>query len=136
MKATERIKARKEQILYRKKGRKYVSATDPWAYNGLRNGWWLIKVQDNSTSIREQVFPDKTELDAAARDLEDRLVTIIREASRARPNKVPLNPDEKRDWEWFIKKHGESFSTLAYPSFQENAEKIVRVLLGKENQNE
>jgi hypothetical protein len=48
------------------------------------------------------------------------------------PNKIPLSPEEKKDWDKFISKHGDSFNTLAYPSLQENAEKIVAALLGKE----
>jgi hypothetical protein len=43
-----------------------------------------------------------------------------------------LTAEEKKDWDAFIKKHGESFSTLQYPSFQENAEKIVKALIGEE----
>ncbi len=37
--------------------------------------------------------------------------------------------EEKKDWDAFIKKHGESFNTLHYPSMQENAEKIVKALI-------
>ena len=130
----EQIKQREEQILYRKvkckNGRvKYVQCTDPWAYNGLREGWWLVKVTPGSTSIRQCVYPDKAHITAAGRDMEDKLVDIIRKAPEAKPARnIPLNPDQKRDWDWFIKKHGKEFSTLGYPSFCENAEAIVKTL--------
>jgi hypothetical protein len=65
--------------------------------------------------------------------MEDKLVDIIRKAGEARPNKTPLTPEEKKDWEKFIAKHGESFNTLHYPSIQENAEKIVAALLQTRN---
>jgi hypothetical protein len=64
--------------------------------------------------------------------MEKELVDIVRKACEARPSKTPLSPEEKKDWDKFINKHGESFNTLHYPSIQENAEKIVAALLGKE----
>jgi hypothetical protein len=36
-----------------------------------------------------------------------------------------------KDWQWFVNKHGKEFSTIHFPSFQENAEKIVKALLTK-----
>jgi fructose 1,6-bisphosphatase len=99
----------------------------------LRNGFWLIHVKDGSTAIRQEIYPDKAHISAAARLMEDKLVDIIRKAGEAIPNKIPLTEEEKKDWEKFIKKHGDSFNTLAYPSIQENAEKIIAALIGKEN---
>lgn len=131
MTAKERIKSRAGQVLYRKVGRKYVRANDPYAYNGLMNGWHLIHVKDGCTSIRETVYPANHELEAAAREMEDKIVDIIREATKARPNKTALKPDESADWEWFIKKHGESFNILRYPSFADCAWQIVEAILGK-----
>ena len=61
--------------------------------------------------------------------MEDKLINIIRKACEASPNKTPLSSEEKKDWDKFIKKHGESFNTLHYPSFQENAEKIIAAIL-------
>jgi hypothetical protein len=64
--------------------------------------------------------------------MEDKLIDIIRKASEARPANSALTPEQKKDWEKFIAKHGESFNTLCYPSIQENAEKIVSALTGKD----
>ena len=127
-----RAAAKEDQRLYRKVGKKFVPANDPYAYDGLRNGFWLIQVKDGSTSIRQEIYPDKASLHAAARLMEDKLVQIICGACEARPNETELSPEEKKDWEAFIKKHGDSFNTLSYPSFQENAEKIVKALIGEE----
>ena len=123
-----RAASKEDQRLYRKVGKKFVPINDPYAYDGLRNGFWLIHVKDGSTAIRQEIYPDKAHISAAARELEDKLVDIIREACEARPNKTPLTPEQKKDWDKFIKKHGESFNTLHYPSFQENAEKIIAAI--------
>ena len=125
--------ALKEDLrLYRKVGKKFIPDNDPYAYDGLRNGFWLIHVKDGSTAIRQEIYPDKAHISAAARVMEDKLIDIIRKAGEARPTKTPLTEEEKKDWDKFIKKHGDSFNTLSYPSIQENAQKIVEALLSKE----
>jgi hypothetical protein len=129
---TARAAHKEDSRLYRKVGKKFVPDNDPYAYEGLRNGFWLIQVKDGSTTIRQEIYPDKAHISAAARVMEDKLVEIIRKAGEALPRKIPLSPEEQKDWNKFITKHGESFNTLAYPSFQENTEKIMAALLGKE----
>ena len=123
-----RAAVKEDQRLYRKIGKKFVPVNDPYAYDGLRNGFWLIEIKDGCTSIRQEIYPDKAPIRAAVRMLEDKLVDIIRQATEARPSTTPLTEEQKKDWEKFIKKHGKEFSTLHYPSFQENAEKIVQAL--------
>jgi hypothetical protein len=118
--------------LYRKVGKKFVPVNDPYAYTGLHNGFWLVHVKEGCTSIRQQIYPEKAPLTAAARLVEDKLVDIIRKASEARPQKNPLTPEEKKDWDKFIAKHGNSFNTLCYPSFQENAEKIIMAIVDEQ----
>ena len=127
-----RAAAKEDQRLYRKVGKKFVPANDPYAYDDLHNDFWLIQVKDGSTSIRQEIYPDKASLHAAARLMEDKLVQIICKACEARPNQTELSPQEKKDWEAFMKKHGQSFNTLSYPSIQESAEKIVKTLIGEE----
>lgn len=121
--------ARKEdQRIYRKAGKKFVPVNDPYAYDGLREGFWLIKIEKGCTSIRQQIYPEKTAFTAAARLMEDKLIDIIRKAGEARPSSTPLTVEGKKDWDKFIKKHGDSFNILCYPSIQENAEKIIEAL--------
>jgi len=124
---------KEEKRLYRKCGKKFVPINDPYAYDGLRNGFWLIQIKDGSTSIRQQIYPDRAHITSAARLMEEKLVEIIRKSGEARPAKTALTPEQKKDWDWFIKKHGAEFNTLHYPSMQENAEKIIEALLGKED---
>ena len=129
MTAYNRIQDKQDNQLYKKVGRKYIPANDSCAYEGLREGFWLVKVVAGSTSIRQQVYPCKAEITAAARDKEDQLVDIIRKASEARPSRNPLTPEALADWQAFIAKHGKEFNTLEYPSIQQNAEKIIEALL-------
>jgi hypothetical protein len=127
-----RAAVKEDKRVYRKVGKKFVPVNDPYAYDGLREGFWLIKIEKGCTSIRQQIYPDKAPLTAAARLIEDKLVDIIRKASEARPAKIPLTPEEKKDWDKFIAKHGESFNTLCYPSIQENAEKIIMAIVDEQ----
>jgi hypothetical protein len=129
MNAETRAYEKMNQIRYKKVGRKYVQDNDPWAYDGLREGWWLVRVAAGSTSIRQQVYPHKAEITAAAREKEDQLMDIIRTASEARPSQNPISPEALADWKAFVAKHGKEFSSLEYPSIQENAEKIIEALL-------
>ena len=129
MNASMRIYDKMNQQLYKKVGRKYVPISDPYALDGLREGWWLVKVSPGSTSIRQQVYPSKAEISAAAKDKEDELLQIIREASEAKPAKIPVSPEALADWQAFIAKHGDEFTSLQFPSMQENAEKIIEALL-------
>lgn len=129
MSAETNIYHKMNQIRYKKVGRKYVQDNDPFAYEGLREGWWLVKVAPGSTSIRQQVYPHKAEITAAAKDKEDQLMDIIRDASEARPSKNPISPEALADWQAFIAKHGKEFNSLEYPSIQENAERIIKALI-------
>lgn len=130
MKAIDRIHNKQRSILYKKEGRKYVPANDPWALDGLSEGWWLVKVESGCKTIRSIVYPEKAEITAAAKDKEDQLIKIIREASEAKPKEgVPMSEQARKDWELFIDKHGKEFNTIYFPSFQENAEKIVEALI-------
>ena len=131
MNAETRAYEKMNQIRYKKIGNKYVQDNDPCAYEGLREGWWLVKVKPGSTSIRQAVYPAKAEIMAAARDKEDTLVDIIRKASEARPQSIPLSEQAKADWDWFMSRNGKEFNTLEYPSLQENAELIIAALLQK-----
>lgn len=129
MTALDQIELKKDQIRYKKVGKKYIVDNDPWAYEGLREGYWLVKVSPGLITIRQQIYPEKSAITAAARDKEEQLLDIIRTASEAQLYRNSLTPEALADWKKFIKKHGKQFNTLEYPSFQENAERIVEALL-------
>lgn len=117
--------------LYRKVKGRLVPANDPWAYSGLRDGHWHVIVRPGSTSIRQVVWPDRMELEAALHDLEDQLVDLIRKASEARPKSVKLSPAEKRAWDNLITVGGDAFSHLNYQSIAGIAEEICGHVRGK-----
>jgi hypothetical protein len=130
MTAYSNIQDRSEEIVYKKQGKKYVPINDPWAYQGLSAGWWLVKVSDKGgISMRSTIYPRRAEIAAAARDKSESLIQIIREASEARPVKVEISPEALADWNALIAKHGQEFSHLQYPSFHDNAAKIIESLM-------
>lgn len=123
------IEVKKNSILYKKSpAGKFVPATDPWAYDGLSNGWWLIKVQPSSTSIRQCLHPDRAELDAARRDAEEKIVNILTHCLKAHPKVSQIKPEFARAWKQLEKKHGHEMLLLEYPSLYEAAEKILSEL--------
>ena len=132
MNAQQRIEQVESKILYRKQGKRYIQVTDDNSYFGLQEGYWLVKIAPGCTSIRQCVYPDKAEIQAAAHNKQDKLMEIVRKAGEARPQKIKLTKEEHKDWEAFIKKHGANFSILCYPSLQEVTEKIIDELLKKD----
>lgn len=132
MNANTRIAQVESNILYRKKGKRYIQVTDDNSYFGLQEGYWLVKVAPGCTSIRQCVYPDKAEIQAAAHNKQDKLMDIIRKAGEARPQKIPLTKEEHKDWQAFIKKHGDRFNMLCYPSLHDVSEKIIEELLKKD----
>lgn len=133
MKAYQQILDKSDRDRYRKVGKKYVLCNDFDAYEGLEKGFWLVQVREGRTSIKRMVYPANAEIAAAAKLKEEKLLDVIREASEARPSKLPISPEALDDWNAFIAKHGQEFSMLQYPSWQENAEKIIKILLDKES---
>ena len=133
MKAYQQILDKSDRDRYRKVGKKYVLCNDFDAYEGLEKGFWLVQVREGRTSIKRMVYPANAEITAAAKIKEEKLLDVIREASEARPSKLPISPEALADWNAFIAKHGQEFSMLQYPSWQENAEKIIEILLDKES---
>lgn len=133
MKAYQQILDKSDRDRYKKVGKKYVLCNDFDAYEGLEKGFWLVQVREGRTSIKRMVYPANAEITAAAKIKEEKLLDVIREASEARPSKLPISPEALADWNAFIAKHGQEFSMLQYPSWQENAEKIIKILLDKES---
>lgn len=133
MKAYQQILDKSDRDRYRKVGKKYVLCNDFDAYEGLEKGFWLVQVREGRTSIKRMVYPANAEITAAAKLKEEKLLDVIREASEARPSKRPISPEALADWKALVAKHGQEFSTLEYPSWQENAEKIIKILLDKED---
>ena len=125
-KAYQAIQQKRKEILYKKVGKRYVPATDPYAYEGLRKGWWLVNVDEGSTSIRQCLWPDKAEVQAAFQIAEEKLVEILRKATEARPRNRAITPEFKKDWDKMIKKHGSEMNYLEYDSLWGIAQTILK----------
>lgn len=123
--ASTSIAHRKASTLYKRVGKRYVPVSDPWAYDGLREGAWFVQVRPGSTSIRQAVWPDRMEVQAALSELEDQLMDLLREATKARPAKALLTPAEHKAWQHLMKVGGESFSTIHYDSLQGIADAVL-----------
>jgi len=129
MKATQQINLKEDSLRYKKVGNRYIPDNDPYAYEGLTNGWWLVKITPNSKTMRATIYPNNAEIDTAARDKADELMDIIREAGEGAPPKAELTPEALADWKALIAKHGEQFNYISYPSFYDMATKIMNNLL-------
>lgn len=131
MKALDRIAYKEESTLYRKKGRKYVPVSDPYAYEGLDKGWWLVQVREGCTSIRAAVYPHRAEVEAAIKEKADKIEDILFEATQARPKNRTISPEFRKDWEALIEKHGKEMSVFEYDSIAGISEKIITKLTEK-----
>ena len=117
------------QQYYIKKGNKYVPVNDLLAYDGLGKGSWLVVVKNGSTSIRTQLSPKLSELDAALRYLEDGLVTAIVKAGEMRPKKIKISEKEQKAWKAYKKIVGEDMPNyFQFSSAQEISEKACNYI--------
>lgn len=85
--AEEHKKIKLDQQLYKKVGKKYVSVSDPYALDGLREGTYLVEVRRGSTSIRQHIWPANAEVEAALLKVENAMCHAICEASKCKPSK-------------------------------------------------
>ena len=129
MKAAQYIRAKEDQRVYKKVGGRYIDANDLDAYTGLREGWWLVKIQPGLTSMRSVLYPDNAEVEAAMKDAEDKIVDILRKACEAKPKVKKITPEFKRAWERMVKKFGPEMSFLEYDSFQGIAQTILKEVM-------
>jgi len=129
MNANNRIGLKQDSIRYKKVGNRYVQVNDPYAYDGLGYGWWLIKVSPSSKTIRTIVYPNNAEIRAAALDKVDQMIDIIRDAGKGAPDQVKHSPEALVDWEAFMDKHGSEFNYISYPSLYDVATKIIDNLI-------
>lgn len=124
MSVSNTIAHKKTQQLYRRKGNRYIPVNDPYAYDGLREGSWFVKVSPECTTIRAAIYPNHMEIQAALYDLEEKLVKLIGDAARARPKRTLLTPAEKAAWDKLIEIGGDEFNVLSYDSYQGIADTI------------
>ena len=102
---------REDNQLYVKRHGRYLPTSDPWAYEGLREGSWLIIVQPGCTSIRECVWPANAEVEAAIRTAEDAMIKAMQEALKLKPQQPARNsPKWQRAWKRFAAEVGDELA--------------------------
>ena len=119
-----------ETIYYVKEGKKYVPVSyyDSDMMSALPAGATLIVKEDGCTMYRRKVDINSASFLAAAVSLEHDIGMALVRASEARPHRKELTQEQHDDWDAFMKKHGESFRWIEYPSGQEVAAHMLSTL--------
>jgi len=108
--------------VYKKENGKFVPVNDPYAYDGLSEGAWLVIVEPGSKSIRKAVHPSFLKLEASLRYLEDGLCKAMSKAGELRPRTTRISEKEARAWKTFHDIMGDDMPTLfEYASYSEIA---------------
>ena len=123
--------------LYEKVGKKFVPVNDPYAYDGLGKGSWLVIVKPGSKSIRTAIRPSFVELEASLRYLEDGLCEAMRKAGEMRSKTAQISLKEQKAWKVFMKTMEKDMPTLfEYASYSEIAEagcEYIRKIMTENN---
>ena len=107
---------------YIKRGSKYIPYNDPYAYDGLHNGTWLVVI-DKGVSCRSLIKPKCMELEAALHFLQEGLCRALSEKSKMRPKQVKMSKKEQKAWKIFEKTMGKDMPQyFEYASFSEIAD--------------
>ena len=80
--------------LYKKVGRRYVPATDPWAFAGLREGHWHVIVRPGSVTVRTPIWPNRMAVCAAIEVVRDAMMEAMQGANESIPRGI--TPKEQR----------------------------------------
>lgn len=93
-----------ERTLYEKRGRRYYPVSERETFDGIPEGWWLVRVQPGLRSSRRIVAPDTVGLEAAMFLAEEAMVEAMRkrqEVTGVSVRHVPENERAKyqRAWE-------------------------------------
>lgn len=102
----------RDETLYKKIGKKYVAVSDPWAYEGLRDGMHLVYVRPGCTTIRRVIWPDRVEAQAAIEIAREAMTARMLEANKLQPAR-PLTAKEKRAWKAYCEVMGDEHSGIA-----------------------
>lgn len=119
-----------ETVFYTKQGRKYVPVNyyNNEAMDSIPLGATLIVKSNNCMSRRSKIDPAYAPMLAAGIAMHDSMAKVISQASEARPQKTPLTEEQRQDWLKFIRKYGEEFRTLMYPSAHDSIQAGLQFL--------
>jgi len=85
-----------KEELYRKVGRRYVRANDPWAYDGLQEGHWHVWVRSGLVTIREFVLPHRREVSATIEEVREGMIAAMNKVNKSRPTSRSLTGKEAK----------------------------------------
>lgn len=119
--------------LYQKVGKRYTPICDLRAHDGLSEGYWLVRVDKNCTSIHQAIDPDNAAVEHAFQIAEDKLTKILIKASVARfRTSTPLTKKEVKAIKAYNDVMGGSKNLFfEYQSLQDMAKEIIRELTKK-----
>jgi len=107
----------KPDVLYKKQGKKYVPVeANCEFYNFFKEGFYLIQVTKNCTSITNRVFPDTIQLQTAFREKVEHLEEILKEHLKMHPTKKLITKKQKKAWDAFSKVMGVDSYACQYDS--------------------
>jgi hypothetical protein len=115
--------------LYVKVGSKYVHVSDPWAYNGLREGHWQVWVRKGQTTIRTPIWPARDEVGAAMLEAEEAMIKALAEADKMRPPVIKMSKRHQKAWARYVKEAGEeAFRTFSHGSLFDIVQAGIKAL--------
>ena len=119
-----------QEQLYRKVKNRYLPVNDPYAYEGLSEGTWVVVVKPGQRSMRIQTCSDFSRLDAALLEFGEHLTTAIQKHSALRPSSRKMSEKEQKAWAAFKKTMGNDmpFVVGEYPSAHEIAQNAIESL--------
>lgn len=119
-----------KKIYYEKKGRRYVPIAeyDSDYLDSFPKGNHLVMCYPGGSSRRFHVNPDYASLIAAGRVAEDAMCNVMIEASKLKPERTPITPEQKAAWENLARAFGDELCTLRGASIRDVVEAGVKAM--------
>jgi len=125
----------KTKVYYEKVGRKYVPVSE---YNqdlrdSFHKGAHLVIVEPGHSSTKYNIDPNYAALMAASNKVKDKMVSTLVEASKLKPVKKELTPEQHKAYLAFAKTMGDEFHSLYTDSASNIVEAGLQVLMEEAN---
>lgn len=122
-----------KEAVYKKIGRKYVQVNDPFAWDGLTDGVWIVTVKPGVKTARIQVSEDFDGLSAALESFRQDLIDSMYESSIAKPSKE-MTKAEKKHWDNYVEQAGKDvLSYFSYAGLYGIADNAIKLFNEKIN---
>jgi hypothetical protein len=120
----------RNDILYKKVGKKYkpVQIHNAWEY--FMNGFYLVHVDDNCRAMYSRVSPAHIEMVAAYKKNASKVVDAIRNGLKMHPANPRLTRKQKLAWEAFEKAMGNDGYNVRFNSIQSIVDDVEKAIIG------